>query len=240
MSFLAPRSHGPGGPGGPAAATISPLPYELPRTEYPMFVMKMMTFMELDILPDHQELLGLGDTLFGYDAKTMRDRIFFISHQCTLPHRTPCRVSTEAQAQHAPDSRPPVGPITHPRLTPAFFLLGYRDLPRPWGQHGAAAEDASDGVPSPRIGGHTANRGRLALSAFCKGPIHPTPHVSLAPMLRRLPLNVRTAQPYTRFIPHSVFSGVVGLRTCSSGGVASPTPPSSPPFLDVFQSLPTI
>lgn len=133
MSFLAPRSHGPGGPGGPAAATISPLPYELPRTEYPMFVMKMMTFMELDILPDHQELLGLGDTLFGYDAKTMRDRIFFISHQCTLPHRTPCRVSTEAQAQHAPDSRPPVGSDHSPPPNPRFLPPRLQGPPTPMG-----------------------------------------------------------------------------------------------------------
>ena len=107
MSFLAPRSHGPG---YPAAATISPLPaYELPKTEYPMFVMTISSFLEFDLLPDHQELLALGDTLFVYDSETMCDRIFFISHQCKLPHRTPCHVPPTHTGHRSPVTFPGIG-----------------------------------------------------------------------------------------------------------------------------------
>ena len=66
------------------SSMIAPLPGFVPaKTHYPMFVMSMVTFMELEgHFPDHQTMLQRGD-LVPHDTETMKDLTMFISHQCT-------------------------------------------------------------------------------------------------------------------------------------------------------------
>ena len=234
MSFLAPRSHGPG---YPAAATISPFSaYELPKTEYPMFVMTISSFLEFDLLPDHQELLALGDTLFVYDSETMCDRIFFISHQCKLPHRTPCHVPPT----HTVDT---VVPVTS-------------DISYPFGSAPLTYPSSSSATGTSHAHGDSTGRqlktlqtvflrllsgdipqieGDWRYQLFVRDTASDAQFPLLAPTLRRLPRTVRTAQPYTAL--HTtlcLFRGGGPSHVCSSGGVGS----LSPLFLGVFQSVP--
>ena len=44
----------------------------------------MATFLFLDKLPDHQQMLARGDLLI-YDPETMHDVTIFVSHQCAIP-----------------------------------------------------------------------------------------------------------------------------------------------------------
>ena len=65
--------------------TQTPPPGFVPaKTHYPMFVMSVPTFLEIDgLLPDHQTMLQRGD-LVPHDPVTMKDLTMFISHQCTF------------------------------------------------------------------------------------------------------------------------------------------------------------
>ena len=64
--------------------SVTPLTSFVPaKTHYPMVVMSVATFMEIDgILPDHQTMLQRGD-LVPHDPEFMKDLTMFISHQCT-------------------------------------------------------------------------------------------------------------------------------------------------------------
>ena len=64
--------------------SVTPLTGFVPaKTHYPMFVMPLKAFMELDgLLPDHQTMLQRGD-LVPHDPQTMKDLTMFISHQWT-------------------------------------------------------------------------------------------------------------------------------------------------------------